>query len=416
MKVTVGLAAAMLVFAPAASAADDPIDRLDELLTFGSSDGRIRGRISGTLELEGYVFPQPAPAFIDSSGDALFNPRLTTFLDLQLGASIYAFAQVRADRGFDPGDEVPRARLDEYAIRYSPSRDGLLNVQIGKFATVVGNWVARHGAWDNPFVSAPLPYEELTAMWDLVAARNATVLRGWAHLAPPAVAGVPATDKYLRLPVIWGPRYTTGVAISGRIGRMTYAGELKNAALASRPESWTPDDMHWRHPTVSGRIGFVPNPMWNLGVSASDGVYLRPEARPTIAPGLRFGDFRQTVFGQDLSFAWHHLQLWAEVYEARFAVPRVGNADTFSYYVEAKYKITPQWFGALRWNEQFYGRISNGAAGSVRWGSDVWRADVASGYRFTPHLQLKVQYSLQHEEDGPRDFIHVWSAQLLLRF
>ncbi|MEO6001968.1 MAG: hypothetical protein ABIZ04_17730 [Opitutus sp.] len=411
-----GVILGLVLCAAVASAADDPIDQLDDLLTFGSSDGRIRGRISGTLELEGYVFPQPAPALIDSSGDALFNPRFTTFLDLQLGSWVYAFAQARADRGFDPGDESPRARLDEYAIRFSPSHDGAMNLQIGKFATVVGNWIARHGAWDNPFVSAPLPYEELTGMWDQVAVRSATILRGWAHVAPPALAGVPAADKYLRLPVIWGPSYTTGVAISGRLGRITYAAEVKNAALASRPESWRADDKQWRHPTVSGRIGFVPNPMWNLGVSASDGVYLQPRARPTIAPGLSFGDFRQTVFGQDLSFAWHHLQLWAEVYEARFAIPRVGNADTFSYYIEAKYKFTPQWFGAVRWNEQLYGRISNGAAGSVRWGSDVWRADVASGYRFTPHLQLKVQYSLQHEEDGPRDFVHILSAQLSLRF
>jgi hypothetical protein len=41
----------------------------------------------------------------------------------------------------------------------------------------------------------------------------------------------------------------------------------------------------------------------------------------------------------------HHLQLWAEFYEARFEV-RIGNADTFSYYLEAKYKITSQLFGA----------------------------------------------------------------------
>ena len=35
-------------------------------------------------------------------------------------------------------------RLDEYAVRFTPSRDGTLSLQLGQFATIVGNWVARH--------------------------------------------------------------------------------------------------------------------------------------------------------------------------------------------------------------------------------------------------------------------------------
>ena len=80
------------------------------------------------------------------------------------------------------------------------------------------------------------------------------------------------------------------------------------------------------------------------------------EAEPTLPPGRDIGDYREFVLGQDVSFAWRHLQLWAEFYEARFEVPRVGNADTFAYYyIEAKYKFTPQLFGAIRWNQQLFG-------------------------------------------------------------
>jgi len=225
-------------------AADDTIDRLDDLLTMGTSDGRIRARISGTLELEGYVFPQPAPALIDATGTTLFNPRLTTFVDFQAGSWLYAFAQFRADRGFDPSDDSLQARLDEYAIRFTPSRETQLNFQIGKFATVVGNWVVRHGAWDNPFVGAPLAYEELTAVWDQVAPRNVGTLVGWSRGVPPAVRGVHAVDKYLRLPIIWGPSYATGFAVSGVLGHATFAAEVKNASLASRPDSWSADELH----------------------------------------------------------------------------------------------------------------------------------------------------------------------------
>ena len=112
-----------------------------------------------------------------------------------------------------------------------------------------------------------------------------------------------------------------------------------------------------------------------------------------------------------MSFAWRHLQIWAEFYETRFEIPTVGNADTFACYVEAKYKFTPQLFGALRWNQQLFSTIDG-----EPWGRDLWRMDAGLGYRFTPHTQLKLQYSLQHEDDGPRDLGHLLGVQFTLRF
>ncbi|PYL24589.1 MAG: hypothetical protein DMF37_07185, partial [Verrucomicrobia bacterium] len=169
-------------------------------------------------------------------------------------------------------------------------------------------------------------------------------------------------------------------------------------------------------PAFDARLGFRPNQIWNFGLSASDGPYFRPEAEQTLPPGRSIGDYREFVLGQDASFAWHHLQLWAEFYEARFEVPRVGHADTFAYYFEAKYKFTPQLFGALRWNQQLFSNIADDAGGQVRWSQDLWRIDVAAGYRFTSHIQLKLQYSFQQETTGPRDDNHLVATQLTVRF
>ena len=191
---------------------------------------------------------------------------------------------------------------------------------------------------------------------------------------------------------------------------------MKNASLSSRPESWNVTENGFEHPTFSARVGFRPNEAWNFGLSASEGPYFRPEAEETLPHGHGIGDYREFVLGQDVSFAWHHLQLWAEFYEARFEVPRVGDADTFAYYFEAKYKFTPQLFGALRWNEQLFSNVPDGAGGQVRWSQDLWRIDVAAGYRFTSHTQLKLQYSFQKETTGPRDDNHLIAAQLTVRF
>ena len=166
---------------------------------------------------------------------------------------------------------------------------------------------------------------------------------------------------------------------------------------------------------MSARLEYRPNEMWNVGVSASRGSYLREFAQSSLVPGTSRGDYRQLVLAHDVSFAWHHLQIWGEVYASRFEIPRVGDADTLAYYLEAKYKFTPRFFGALRWNQQLFDRIPERAT-EVKWGHDVWRIDVAPGFRFTPHTQIKFQYSLQHGDSGTREFTRTIATQFTLRF
>jgi hypothetical protein len=416
MKISHVLASALIAFAPAAPAADDWLDRFGSMLTIGSRDGNVRAHLSGLLDLEGYRIEQPAPGLIFTERKTLVNPRLTLFLDSQAGRQIYAFAQARLDRGFDPGSRDAEVRLDEYAIRYTPWEDGRLSIQAGKFGSVVGNWVQRHSSWDSPFITAPVPYENLTGIWDGSAPGSVEVLRYWANIGPVPSAHEAYEDKHRRIPVIWGPAYTSGIMVSGQLGRLEYAAELKNASLSSRPENWDATRRGFSRPALSARLGYRPTTAWNVGFSASEGAYLLPEAEPSLPPGRDIGDYRQFVLGQDISFERHHLQVFAEFFESRFEVPVVGSADTFSYYLETKYKFTPQFFGALRWNQQLFASIPDGRGGRTEWGNDLYRIDTAIGYRFTPHTQLKLQYSLSREESISQDFAHTIAGQVTLKF
>src|SRR5438093_1853580 len=264
MKLRQGLA--FLVACTAyATEPDDFLDRLDTALTIASFHDNLRLRLSGTIDLEAYHLQQPAPGLIDSKIDNLFNPRLTLFLDAQLGSQVYFFAQVRLDRGFDPSDHGAQIRLDEYALRITPWADGRFTLQAGKFATVIGNWVPRHLSWDNPFINAPLVYENVTAIQDKYAPYSPLYF-----IHAPYYYG-----KYAFNPVIWGPSYASGISISGRLGRFDYAAEIKNASLSSRPESWNVTETAFDNPTFTGRVGFRPNQIWNFGLSASDGPYFQ---------------------------------------------------------------------------------------------------------------------------------------------
>jgi len=205
MKLLPGLGFWLLVCSARAFELDDFLDRLDTALTFGAFEGNLRARLSGTFDLEVYHFQQPAPGLIDSRIDNLFNPRLSLFIDAQLGPKFYFFAQSRMDRGFDPSARGAAIRLDEYALRFTPWEDGRFNLQVGKFATVVGNWVPRHLSWENPFINAPLVYENILPISDKAAPASPLTF----------IDGFEPEDKYRFNPVIWGPSYASGVSVSG---------------------------------------------------------------------------------------------------------------------------------------------------------------------------------------------------------
>jgi hypothetical protein len=401
--------------APRMAVAEEFLERVQELLSFSTQDTRVRGRLSGMIDLEGYRVQLPAPGVIDTKDGSLLTPRLTVFLDAQLGGAVYVFAQARADHGFDPGEGAGRVRLDEVAVRYSPWGRMWPTVQVGRFATAVGSWANRHDSWTNPFITAPLPYELLTGMWDTDPVRSSTMLLQWSHLRPGLPAAQTAVEKSLRLPIIWGPSYADGVSVFGGIGRWSYVVEGKLGSLSSRPEAWLRGREQITHPTWSGRITYRPNQMWQLGLSASTGAYLREFVERGLAPGVGRGQYRQSVLAHEVAFAWHHWQVWAEAFAARFAIPRVGQADVFSYYGEVRYKFTPQFSGAVRWNEQLYASIPDRGR-QTRWGQNVRRVDLAPAYRFTPHTQLKLQYGLQQGDSGGRDTTRTLAAQLTLRF
>lgn len=385
--------------------AEDILDRVEEALAFSTPGGEVHGKFSGLLNLEAYRFSGRPLGSVFTSRRDFFNPRLIMFADVQMGSHLYGFVQSRFDRGFNPRDNTTQLRLDEYALRITPWMDGRFNLQIGKFATVVGNWVGRHQSWENPFINAPMMYDNFTAIYDAEIPVSAKQFLSGA-----------TDDRYDYNPIVWGPSYATGASVSGMLGRFDYAAEIKNASLSSRPESWELRSMNFAHPTISARVGVRPDQAWNLGISYSEGAYLVPRAFASQPSGAGPGDFHQQVLAQDISFAWHHWQLWAEVFEARFQVPNAGNADTLGYYIEAKYKFTPQLFGAVRWNQMQFSRMSDGVGGSAPWFPAMWRVDSAVGYRMTAHTQLKLQYSLQHENTTHEPLSHMLALQLTVRF
>ncbi|HWA24322.1 MAG TPA: hypothetical protein VG734_01510 [Lacunisphaera sp.] len=402
------------------SPAQEALERLAERLNFAAAGGRLQLRLSGSVELEGYAISDPVADLVSGDEDEFLRPRFNLYLDGQVGTRGYVFAQGRVDRGFDVYEEDPQlaARFDEYAARLELSEpgSGRLFVQAGKFATVVGNWTKRHTAWENPFITAPLPYDNLTPVWDVTPAPTADVLLAWAHVSPVGDPQAVLSDKAFRLPIVWGPAYAQGVALAGKLGQLEYAGEVKAVGLSARAERWDEGFGGAERPALSARVGWRPNPSWNLGISASRGEYLDRTEHARLPDGFDRHDYRQTVLAHDVSYAWHHWQVWGEVYAARFSIPRIAEIHTMAWYVEAKYRFTPQFSGAVRWGQQWFGDITNRAGQAIAAGRQTWRLEVAPAYRLTTQTQVKLQYSLRHDQPAAGRYTHALAGQLTVRF
>ena len=402
------LAAGWLALAAPAAAEVEALDRLDRALSLELAGGLVQSELSGLFDLEGAFVDERPPGLLFGDDDELVNPRLTLFLDTHLGSRLYSLVQLRVDRGFDPrAADTGAVRFDEYFLRWTPFERPWLHLQAGKFATVIGTWVARHHSWDNPFVIAPLPYENVT-----IAADDA------APADPPAfLARRDAPDKKAQwLPILWGPAYTTGLALFGKAAALEYAFEFKNAAVSSRPRAWDGRARGFEEPSYGGRIGWRPDPAFALGASAERGPYMLEKANATIRPGNDFGDYEQTLVGVDAAYAWRRLQMWSELFLSRFDVPNVDHADTAAYYVEARYRWRHDLFPALRWNQQLFGDVRDGAGGERAWDRDAWRIEAALTWRFDPHVQVKAQYAYFRQRGDLQQGEQLLAGQLTLKF
>lgn len=374
------------------------LDTLDDALSWSMADGTVQTDLSFMSDVETFWLEQPyhgTAGFI--TDDVYLHPKLSAFLDMQAGETLNLHLLARWDRGFDTGS-VPdgEVRLDEYYLNWKPLADDRLAVRAGKFATVFGAWVPRHLSWENPFVTAPLAYDDMLPLTDGSAP---TSLEAFA--ARRNVADTPATW----VPIIWGPSYATGASVSGRISEFDYAFEIKNAALSSRPESWDAvENNDFRTPVnVTGRIGWRPSAEWALGSSFSHG------------PWMIEGDAKQTTVGIDASYAYAHLQLWSEVIWSRFEVPGIGDVQVTSAFLEAKYKLSARWWMAARWNQSWNGDIP-GLRDGLSFDRDAWRLDLAAGFRLSRHAQLKLQYSLADKRGDHPEGQHLLALQCTLRF
>ncbi|MGJ3243125.1 MAG: hypothetical protein ACFE0O_09250 [Opitutales bacterium] len=399
------LLAGSLCAADPSAALDRSIRRLQDQLYLTTADGNLALQIGGGLDFEAYTFSETGSGWVfpdDAETNHRLSARWTGTLDAWVGERIYGFVKLRHDRGIHPGFAPDGdTRFDESFVRVTLDPE-YLQLQAGKFAGDLGNFLGRHDSWENPFINYPLVYENVTHVSDI-------------NVFPDAATFADQRDqpdvKTEEIPLIWAPLYRTGFAALGHVGNWDYIISYTNSGVSSRSSEW--NDWDLSDASWTARLGYSPSPAWSLGLNAGEGPYFREEAAARLPAGTGISDFEQTTYGIDLAWAWRHWEVFAEAYRVSWEVPNVGNVHAWSGYIEGRYQVTPRAYVAARINREQHERVRT-AGGPERWDHPIWRLDLATGYRFSRFLQGQLTYALMRQDADFQNGEHLWAARLTL--
>jgi len=347
-----------------------------------------------------------APLIVNN-GNATFLNKWVLFAGAQLNENISVYAEIQTLKGF---------RFANYgmSLMYRPSDDAKVNLEVGKFLVPFGRFLERRWASENPFVDFPLIYEYRTALSAFDLPANASELlrvrgRGDAfqyhtedgslqkHQPPVLASGhLPARGAGLRM--VSREVYLTGFQLFGTVKGLKYHLGLTNGALSNPADINNSNGLQ-----VHGRIAATPTTGLEIGSSFSSGVYLQKSAvQPTLqAQGRDTEDYRQSAVGLDMSYAYGHLVLFAEVMLNRWQTPFIADdLDVLAFYVEGKYRWLAHFYSAVRLSAMDFAHIPDpldvdgDSRLSESWDYDIYQFEAATGYFLSRNALLKVLLQL----------------------
>ena len=358
-------------------------------VTFAGGRVLVAGDASATIGSEdpGWF------TYTDYETSAIRRLRAGVTVEARAWERIAFLAEIRAETGVGV---TPYA----WYVRVSPLDSGLLDIQAGRIPPVFGAFSRRSYPQDNPLIGSPQTYQYLTSLRpDAIPATAGELLeskgRGW--LVDYSVGN---PEPHNGVPIVAAEQWDTGVQV--RIGRPEFeAAVAYTVGSLSSPK--VEDDNRGRQ--VSGRLAWRPTPAFSVGASAASGTFLSDEvrrARPDAGPG----NDDQRGFGFDAEASWGRWLVRGEFVVNDWRVPPldppqiVDPLRSRSGYVEAKVRLLPRFYVAVRGDRVSFSSIESGS-GRDAWEADVSRVEYGAGFTVRRGLLVKASI-LSNWRDGGR--------------
>jgi len=160
---------------------------------------------------------------------------------------------------------------------------------------------------------------------------------------------------------------------------------------------------------VGGRLGFLPIPKLEIGISAAGGklVLLDIADGTTVLQSGR----HYNALGADISYKWNNLDLRGEIIQQQVSYQAgsiVSQAERWkAWYLQAAYRFPcTNWEPVVRYGK-FTSPISNQQQGQVAVGLDYW---------FAPSIAAQASYEINHGQAGSGNGTNLFLMQLVFGF
>jgi hypothetical protein len=369
------------------------LDRLETEVKDGYATTKPVGNFSlGKVSLSG----EGGAGFFNTGSEGAFPKsefrvdEARLFVEAPILENVYFFGEVNlmTREALDLSVQLGEAYIDFENVSHLWDRDRWLNIRLGRMYIPFGEEYLSRYAIDNPLISHSLPD-------------------------------------------IWG--IDEGIEFYGRIGKVSYVLAVQNGG-PSGVRDFNGDK------SVAGRLSYDPN-QW-LHLSAS-GMRTGDLQRPgDFWSELWFGNGWFYPFGSTTATIYHanlaegdveirlpHGHLKAFGGYAHFednAPANIDRRDIFYYSIEGVHDITHKLYGAARFSQILADNglpiAGNGNLNEFLFGvptSEMWRLSLGLGYRWSPNLILRGEYSFERGKQvngDHRDHEDLFALEAAFRF
>ncbi len=346
--------------------------------------------------------------YTDYETSAIRRLRAGVTVEARATERIAFLAEIRAETGVGV---TPYA----WYVRVSPLDSGLLDIQAGRIPPVFGAFSRRSYPQDNPLIGSPQTYQYLTSVRaDAIPATADELL---------AIEGQRLARGLLRRESRASQRCPDrgGRAMGHRCAGSNRPAEFEAAVaytVGSLSSPKVKDDNRGRQ--ISGRLSWRPTPAFSVGASAASGTFLSDEVRQA-RPDAPTGSDDQRAFGVDAEASWDRWLIRGEFVVNDWRVPPldpphiVDPLRSRSGYVEARVRLLPRFYVAVRGDRVSFSSIQSGS-GRDAWEADVSRVEYGAGFTIRRGLLVKASILSNWRDGGRVRQSNLGALQVLLWF
>lgn len=297
------------------------------------------------------------------------------------------------------GGDLNPLRVAAAYLHWQPQTKSL-EAKIGRFPVPFGLYPSKNLPEDQDIALPPLIYSYST---------NISVEKGAWLKAGSTGSGYGSSDN--GMPTVHFGGYLTG--IGGTIRSANSVWSLSTALSGSTPSSYNTTS-NFPSAALTGRLGAVPSPYWDMGFSYSYGTFMHREG---VNEGVNdLSRYRQLLVGGDLTLTYTYFEISGEVVYSTWQTPgwdgvwiressgdiETQNLANLGWYVDLK--VEPPFATGLflvgRFEQLTFMDLSEPAqvsatnwSGDRNWDNDVMRGTVGLGYKLSRQITLKVMAS-----------------------